>query len=232
MGTKKTAAQIRWEKRKDKVNKARRAKRKAARIEAAKAVLKSDPTTLTNKQIVAAAKAVRGSRNTAKKSAGRRLIDSAKEAAKHDDAIDALGIIAGGNVAPDNPDTRRAKEWAALGRKKGGIEKVAAEIAQMMQYSYASGRASGESGVDAKMRGARNMIDGRIVSAFIARMKLMEAQSSTGLPAALVVSGLEVVKVLDALVSAGYSATGRMRIGSAETDPEMGKAHSEVRFAS
>lgn len=72
---------------------------------------------------------------------------------------------------------------------------------------------------------ARSMQEGFtecVVTGFIAQIKMVERLNS-GLPPAVVVSGLELAKVVDVLMAAGWTEEGRSR--------EMAKAASDVRFA-
>lgn len=216
--TKKTPTQLRWAKRKDKVNKARRAKRKAAR--AIREAAWPKPTTRPRKAR-SDDKILFGLDRAA---AGNTTVNARM--------VDGKVMVESVERTPpaDNPDTIRAKAWASLGRKKGGIEKVAAEIAEIREYSYGSGRASGEGGKEQAIRASHAMMDERIISAFIARMQIVESSSGIGIPPAVVISGLECAKIIDALRSAGYSAASRQRRSTAAD--MMGKAHSEVRQAS
>ncbi len=216
--TKKTPAQLRWEKRKAKVNKARRNKRKAARLAREKTMVGVEAANIRANRIIAP------NTRTA------RLV-AAKKA--DTDATLNKALYGDSNAAPalDNPDTIRAKAWASLGRKKGGIEKVANEVTRMIADARVEGGAAALANVSTRERHTRAINDERIVSAFIARMQVAEAALGTGLPPAIVISGLECAKIVDALRSAGYSNTSRHRNSPADIEKMMGKAHSEVRYA-
>lgn len=263
MGTKKkTPAQIRWDKRKAKVNKARRAKRKAVRMAAAKATLASDPTTLTNKQIVAAVKTVRKSRakpvarlkTIARKAhkKGKRVVltvgsngqgasgggnsGDAAMVATHENGKWTVESMKQAEFEQSRPNVIKVRALLTTARGKLGVEGAARDLGGIIENAKIEGHQDAHKAADARVRALRSMLDDRIVCAFIARMQAMEASSSNGIPEAVILSGLDVVKIMDALRSAGYSARGRHTNATdtvKDESPMLGRIHgSAVREAS
>lgn len=182
---KKTVDQLRWQKRKDAVNKKRRDKRaKAASI-----------------RVLGAGKIAEAFQSTDAALNQNWNMKSAREAYVEGQwgEVKAAGV---------DPDEIEARAIIITGRKKNGVKNVKDRIADIRRSAKLSATAEANSGVEAKMRGARSMMEDRIISAFMARVELTEL-SSNGIPPAIVVSGLEVAKVVDALRSAGYSSQGR-----------------------
>lgn len=222
MGTKKTAAQIRWEKRKDKVNKARRAKRRVARLarkngDQPNPILKPRKANKAGKRVVVATKLA--------PSAKAEVIATIRE-----DWAKAGGTVAG---MASSSNVIRVKTLLTTARGKLGVEGAARDLEKMLSERYDAGLSNTRYDTEQRIRTQRVMMDDRIVSAFIARMQFTEAATGTGLPEAIVMSGLEVAKIMDALRSAGYSPKGRQRNTSEmATDGEAGPNLMGARHAS
>lgn len=261
MATKKTAAQLRWAKRAAKVNKARRDKRKAIRATKERAQIndmREENKKLLKRRASAAVKSI-----SDKLKPGTRLKTLARNAIKKGGKV-MVGVSGGasGSGGGNSGDaamvaTHENGKWTVEGvkhaafeqsrnnvikvrallttaRGKTGVEGAARDLNGIIELAKLEGRSEGRKDAAARMRSMRSMLDARIVCAFMARMTVMESSSSSGIPEAVIVSGLDVVKIMDALRSAGYSARGRhanTATDTAEEDsPMLGRPH--VRNAS
>jgi len=213
MGTKKkTASQIRWQKRKDEVNKKRRDKR--AKVAALR--------------VLSAGKVAEAFQSPAAVLNEKRTIKSlAREAYAAGEKIEVT-------TSPLDPAEIEARAFIVTGRKKDGVKNVKDRIMAIRREGFERGLARARNGIEARLRGTIEQSNIRVIEAFLARMQLMESASSTGLPDAVILSGYEVARIIDALRAAGYNGRSRYRNvrGDSGGDAVIGKAHSQEEDAS
>lgn len=209
----KTKSQLRWQRRKDEVNKKRRDKRrKAAAIAAlgagavAEAFKSEDAANNPNQTI-------KGLASDAHRDGWKVEVGSAP-------MLDA--------------DEIEARAFVVTARKKDGVKNVKDRIMAIRREGFERGLARARDGIEARLRGTIEQSNIRVIEAFLARMQLMESASSTGLPDAVILSGYEVARIIDALRAAGYNGRSRYRNvrGDSGGDAVIGKAHSQEEDAS
>lgn len=102
-----------------------------------------------------------------------------------------------------------AEQVFSLSRKKGGKDKIQELVTLNMNVARAEGQNLAEIAMRKKMVEQRQLLDRQIVCAFIAEVEAAQT-AENGLHPSVVwsVNPLTIVKIVDALNQAGYSANG------------------------
>lgn len=113
------------------------------------------------------------------------------------------GEIVGGRLA------HRADVIAKMARQKGGVDAIQQILSTIEdQARYEGGRAA-EDRVQKVAQVSNEQWRKNIVTGFMARMQGLEQMSRNGLPDVVIIDGVTLARVVDALAAAGYSASGK-----------------------
>jgi len=114
------------------------------------------------------------------------------------------GEIVGGYLA------HKANELAKIARKKGGVDAIQAQLRMLEAEARHQAACDANARVQKVAQEANERWRENIVTGFMARMAGLERMHRNGLPDAIVVDGVTLARVCDALAAAGYSATGKL----------------------
>jgi hypothetical protein len=112
------------------------------------------------------------------------------------------GEIVGGRIAAI------ADSFAKLARKKGGIDAIQQQLSSFEANARYEGSAAAEERTRKAARESNEQWRKNIVSGFMARMHALETMYR-GLPDTVIVDGVTLARVVDALAAAGYMPTGK-----------------------
>ena len=142
---------------------------------------------------------------------GWRAVDNAARAASPDamplaqlqQERPGKGEIVGGELA------RKAEEIAKLARKKGGIDAIQKALEALAFNRRHEATREMTERMNTVAKDSNKRWGDAIVTGFMARCLGMEAANGRGLPDYVVVDGVTLARVVDALTDAGYTAQGK-----------------------
>lgn len=131
-------------------------------------------------------------------------------------------------------DDALLNEILLLSRKKNGRAEVASRLATIKGVAIAEAQNKSDDYWMSRLKESQQQIADRIVCGFIAEVEAVQAQHC-GLPQQMTfsVSSFNVLKIVDALNRAGYTAGGRVSGAERAEKREalMAKTHADVNYA-
>lgn len=113
------------------------------------------------------------------------------------------GEIVGGYLAA------LAANIAKMARKKGGVDAIQAQLKRLEMEINNSAMSAANQRVQKTAQSANEQWRENIVTGFMARMAGLERMHRNGLPDTVIVDGVTLARVVDALHAAGYTSTGK-----------------------